>query len=446
MRLLLLFFTFLSLTSQAAEPTFFNLKIAYGEWTDSKRPSFLNGLVKKELIAELDSIYKAFPSNYEFIYSPKNGLLKVNVQCSFDFYSIVDGQLIKDYRFNNRGYTCGSNLFIRDEAYYILGGKGFWNNHIDLIKLDSLEGSWELTQTKNQPLNYYPIGTYQNSQGIVALFGDYYNPRVTQLEKEPFGFFMNWESKTWQPLVVETAGFDLSEIIQANPSQLFETEDYGFILSNTQLPTLGFNIWIIIEKETGKLYLYEGSKSFELATSNYKEIIGNTIRYLDYKNGSVTEGVETLIDLDQVRSKSREVGQITILKASSNEAKEKSTYLYILLISLLLLGVGLWKYLQSQKKKKELAQQAIEKTQEEPEDNAELLQQLLLHDGEKLSTEDFDRLLNIDQIGNFDSKRIKRSRLIIELNNQYQQKKGYPLITRIKNPDDKRFVFYKVTF
>lgn len=437
---------FLSLTLHAAEPTFFNLKISHAKWADGGRSSFLNGLVKKELIDQLDSIYASYPSNYEFTYSPKNGLLKVNVQCSFDFYSIVDGRLIKDYSFNNRGYTCGSNLFLRNEAYYILGGKGYWNNHIDLMKFDSLGGSWELTQAKNQPLNYYPIGTYQNKQGIMALFGEYYNPRITQLEKEPFGFFMNWESKTWQPLVVETEGFNLSEIIQANPSHLFETEDYGIILSNTQLPTLGFNIWILIEKETGKLFLYEGSKSFELVVTPYKEVIGNTIRYFEYKNGSINEGKEMLIDLDEIRGKSKEVGEIRILEATYPGEQEKSTYLLLLLFMLLLLGIGVWRYLLLQKKKKELLQQTLDENKDAPEDNFELLQQLLVHDGEKLSSEDFDRLLNIDQIGNFDSKRIKRSRLIKGLNTQYEEKKGYPLITRIKNPDDKRFVFYKITF
>lgn len=82
----------------------------------------------------------------------------------------------------------------------------------------------------------------------------------------------------------------------------------------------------------------------------------------------------------------------------------------------------------------------------EDDESTEILQKLLAHDGEKLSTEAFDMLLGIHQISNFDSKRIKRSRLIKSINKQYLDKKGFPLITRIKNPEDKRFVFYKITF
>jgi hypothetical protein len=75
-----------------------------------------------------------------------------------------------------------------------------------------------------------------------------------------------------------------------------------------------------------------------------------------------------------------------------------------------------------------------------------LLDKLLEHDGKKLTTEEFDKILGIHEITNFDSKRIKRARLIKEINLRYEEKKGMGLITRIKNPEDKRFVYYKITF
>ena len=87
-----------------------------------------------------------------------------------------------------------------------------------------------------------------------------------------------------------------------------------------------------------------------------------------------------------------------------------------------------------------------EKEEDLEEESGAILLQLLTHDGDKLSTDEFDMALGIHQIANFDSKRIKRSRLIKALNKQYEEKKGFPLITRIKNPEDKRFVFYKINF
>lgn len=105
------------------------------------------------------------------------------------------------------------------------------------------------------------------------------------------------------------------------------------------------------------------------------------------------------------------------------------------------------KQFQKKEKGENLPPLDLEKEGEDlEEENAEILQQLRLRNGEKLNTEEFDILLGIDQITNFDSQRIKRSRLIKALNKNYQEKNGFPLITRIKNPEDKRFVFYKITF
>jgi len=90
------------------------------------------------------------------------------------------------------------------------------------------------------------------------------------------------------------------------------------------------------------------------------------------------------------------------------------------------------------------SQQELQESPVQDEAFEELLQRLLPHHGEKLTTESFDTILGIDQITNFDSKRIKRSRLIKAINAYYTEKKGEPLITRIKNPEDKRYIYYKL--
>jgi hypothetical protein len=140
----------------------------------------------------LDSIYQKFPSGYEFIFDPSSQSLKVFVHCTFDFYSIENGQLIKEYQFANRGYTCGSYLYERNNSYHILAGRGLWNYHADLMQFDSLNGSWEFIQTKNQPMDYFPLGSYQTSKGIVTWLGEYNNPRISRLEEELNGFFFDF--------------------------------------------------------------------------------------------------------------------------------------------------------------------------------------------------------------------------------------------------------------
>jgi hypothetical protein len=440
---------FVSLNSLAADPEFYHLKVTTKRWEIAERSSFLEGRVGRGILNQLDNLYENLPSGYDLNYDPSSQTLKVFVHCSFDFYSIQNGQLVKEYQLANRGYTCGSYFFEKNNTYHILGGRGFWRTHSDLMEFDSLNGSWEFIQVTHQPLDYYPLGFYQTSKGIMTWLGEYNNPRIPRLEKEANGYFLDFEKMSWQPFKIEIEEFDLAEIAHANQSYLYETEDYAFSVTTTQLPKLGWYIWIIIEKETGKLFVYEGNKHTKMFDSPYFEVIGNTFRYFEYNKNSTTEGKEASIDLDVIRSQSREIGRLVLL-----DAKEKmetiSFFPFALWISFpAVLLLGFWMGWQFTNRKKGEALHAIapEKEVEDlEEENAEILQQLRLHNGEKLTTDEFDTLLGIQEISNFDSKRIKRSRLIKTLNKKYEEKNGFPLISRIKNPEDKRFVFYKITF
>ena len=440
---------FFSLTTKAADPEFYRLTVTTKRWEVAERSSFLEGRVSKEILNQLDSIYQKFPTGYDLNYDPSSQTLTVFIHCSFDFYSIQDGQLVKEYQFANRGYTCGSYFFEKNNTYYILGGRGLWNSHADLMEFDTLNGSWEFKQASYQPLDYYPLGAYQTSKGIMTWLGEYTNPRISRLEKEANGFFLDVEKKSWQPFKIEIEEFDLAEIAHANESQLYETEDYAFSVTRSQLPKLGWYIWIIIEKETGKLFIYEGNKHTEMYDSPFLEVIGNKFRYFEYTLNSTSEGKEKMIDLDLIRSQSREIGQLVLLDPKEN--KETTSFfslaLWIGFPAILLLGFWMGKQFQKKEKGENLPPLDPEKEGEDlEEENAEILQQLRLRNGEKLSTAEFDTALGIQEISNFDSQRIKRSRLIKALNKNYEEKNGFPLITRIKNPEDKRFVFYKITF
>lgn len=443
---------FFSFSTKAAEPEFYRLRASTKSWELAKKTFFLEGRVSSRLLQQLDSINQKTPSSYDFIYDPTDQSLKVFVQCSFDYYTIIDGQLIKEYKFANRGYTCGSYFYKRNNSYHILSGRGLWNNHADLMGFDSLDGSWEFIQAARQPLDYFPLGTYQTSKGIFNILGEYTNPRIPRLEKEANGFFLDLEKKSWHPIKIDIKEFDFAQIAHANESQLYETEDYAFSVTTSQLPSLGWYIWIIFEKETGKLFFYEGNKHTEMFNSPYYEFIGNKIHYLGFSNTNQLEGNEAMIDLDIIRSQSREIGQVVVL-----DAAEKTTTAS-LLSALPWIGfplvflLALWLGIQIQKRKITADQSSLNSDtetdgeQESEEGNAEILQQLLRHNGKKLSTEEFDTVLGIHEITNFDSKRIKRSRLIKSINKQHEEKNGFPLITRIKNSEDKRFIFYKITF
>lgn len=83
-------------------------------------------------------------------------------------------------------------------------------------------------------------------------------------------------------------------------------------------------------------------------------------------------------------------------------------------------------------------------TQVPPFKKLDTLELLLPYSGQLLTTETLDQLLGIDDQANFDSRRMKRARLINDINEKHLAQAGKELIIRDKKPEDKRYFFYKI--
>ena len=94
--------------------------------------------------------------------------------------------------------------------------------------------------------------------------------------------------------------------------------------------------------------------------------------------------------------------------------------------------------------KKILPKKKIEEPAEQPFKRLEPIELLLPFSGQLLTTETLDQLLGIDSQANFDSRRMKRARLINDINEKYFAQEGKELIVRDKKPEDKRYVYYKI--
>jgi hypothetical protein len=410
----------LTSASLGADYTWFSTST--NSWKNSGQSEFLEGKIPLAVLDSLDKIYKKFPYNY-IIYELDERLF-IQVRCTFDLYEIQEGKLVNKYIYSNRGYTCGTNTFVRDNTHYMLGGHGFWTNHLDLLSFDELHGSWELVVTKNQPPNYFSARVYQNSKGIYSLFGEQFNQRDGLDLKNSQGYFLDWKTKEWKEIEIQIEGLDLKDLIEKGGLYFTQTQDYAFWASTTVLNNIG---WNLIEKETGKIFYFD-SKNIDMGIGPYLEIVGNVLRY------TAPSGELKTLDLDQIRKQSKEVGYIRVKEGDAIEAS--STWGY--LIFFLLVGVG-WVVVRQvlPKMKKELV------PTKEPK-KPEPLEILLPYSGQSLSTEVLDQLLGIDSQANFDSRRMKRARLINDINEQYLAQKGKELIVREKRAEDKRYVFYKI--
>lgn len=391
-------------------------------WKTTSRSDFLGGKVSLAVLDSLDKIYERSP--HQYIMYELGAKHFVQVRCTFDLYEIQGDKLVNKYLYFNRGYTCGTNSFVRDNTHYLLGGHGFWTNHLDLLAFDELHGSWELITTKNQPKDYFSSLVYQNSTGVVALFGEEFNQRDGLELKKTQGYFLDWKTKEWKALEVQIEGLDLMDLFKKGGLYFLQTQDYAFWASTNGLKNIG---WNLIEKETGKIFFFD-AKNIDMGIGAYLEIVGNVLTY------PAPSGQLKTLDLDEIRKKSKEVGFVRVREASV--VKGNYTWGYLIFFAVVAFGWLVVKKILA-KKKIEADQTSVPKKRE-PQDL------LLPYSGQLLTTEALDQLLGIDSQANFDSRRMKRARMINEINEQYLVQAGKELIVREKKEEDKRYVYYKI--
>ena len=391
-------------------------------WKDKGQSDFLEGRLPRAVLDSLDKIYEKSP--YRYLIYELGSKRYVQVGCTFDLYEVDGDRLVNKYVYFNRGYSCASNSFVRENTHYMLGGHGFWQSHMDLLSFDELHGSWELQVTKDQPDNYFSQFVYQNSKGVFSLFGTTSNQRYAIDSKNLQGYFLDWETKAWKEIEVVIEGLSLEELAEKGGLYFVQTEDYAFWASTSGLKNIG---WNLIEKETGKIFYYE-SKNVDMGLSPFLEIKGNVLHY------SMPSGEFKVLDLAQIRQKSTEVGYVRVKEAAAFGIA--SPWAYILFFVVVAVG---WLLV-----KKTLPKKKMEELEEQPAKRLEPIQLLLPYSGQLLTTETLDQLLGIDTQANFDSRRMKRARLINEINEHYLAQAGKELIIRAKKPEDKRYVFYKI--
>ncbi len=411
------------LVSSASLAAEFNSLVTFTKsWKDKGRTDFLEGKLPISVLDSLDKIYEKSPHQY-LIYELGTKLY-VQVACTFDFYEVSGDKLVNKYVYFNRGYSCASNSFVRENTHYMLGGHGFWQSHMDLLTFDELHGSWELQVTKNQPEHYFSQFVYQNSKGLFSLFGTTFNPRYGIDSKNLQGYFLDWETKAWKEIELVIDDLALEELVEKGGLYFVQTQDYAFWATTNGLKNIG---WNLIEKETGKIFYYE-SKNVDMGLSPYLEIKGNVLSYI------MPGGEQKTLDLDEIRKKSKEVGFVRVKEAASFGMNY--TWAYGLFFVVVAVGFLLVKKILPKKK--------TEAPEVHPAKRLEPIELLLPYSGQLLTTETLDQLLGIDDQANFDSRRMKRARLINDINEKYFAQEGKELIVRDKKPEDKRYVYYKI--
>lgn len=73
-----------------------------------------------------------------------------------------------------------------------------------------------------------------------------------------------------------------------------------------------------------------------------------------------------------------------------------------------------------------------------------ILKKVIAYSGENFKSDELDDLFQIKYDLNYDSRRVRRSRIIRDLNMEYQKLEGKDIIMRQKNPKDKRYIIFRI--
>ncbi|RPA69778.1 hypothetical protein EF405_00320 [Cyclobacteriaceae bacterium YHN15] len=388
--------------------------------------SFLPEGLNLDFLDSLNKVYHDKEKSYSIFKSQKGYML--HVRCTFDLFRLSENGIENLYKFDNRGYNCNTALFERDGRIYSQGGYGFWNYHSDLMVLDEENGSWEFVKTINQPLNFTGRRAILDS-GLLVLFGSYKNVRTELNKIENHGWFLDWESKTWNRIKIKIDGADIADFRSADYFGTINLKDYLFFGSE-KVNIAERGLYFIDKNSLEISFLQRGNLDFY--KSPYIQVIDNTIYFQNLK------GVHQTLDISLLQKKADKVGHIEIIKSSGSLFDRfKYPFLVLFALSVFLLIPFLNRKLRKKEPEKE-------STCEEPGIDviSATIKKLSAISGQTLAIDDLDSILGIQHIPNLDNRRVRRSRMITDINTNYRFSNGKNLINRVKKPDDKRYTYY----
>jgi len=426
-RYLIILLFFIASTSKGQEYYFFR--------TDPFNYYRINGFtflpkgLNLEFLDSLNNVYNNRERSY-YIFNSQKGY-KLHIRCTFDLFQLSDKGIENLYKYDNSGYLCRPKMFERDGEIYNLGGYGLWNHNSDLIVFKESNGSWEFVATVNQPLDYTGQSFISDS-GIFVLFGNHVNPRIPLNKMEDHGYFLNWENKEWHRIKVHIER--KSRLVVKNTVYYnghIELKDF-FMFKNND-PDVSKEGLYFIDKNT--LDIFFKRESFEdLYASPYIQIIDNTIFYQN------SMGAHYSMDIESMFNKSKKVGYIEIINNPRNIFELYRYHLLIFLgFTVILLSIFLYRRFKKKKPGKETPHDVIEISV-----ITGIISKLESVSGQTLDIADLDKILGIHNIPNLDNRRVRRSRMVMDINTNYRFSKGKDLIRRVKKSDDKRYTYYTI--
>jgi hypothetical protein len=342
-------------------------------------------------------------------------------QLKGDSIERIDYSIFHGGNFNRFSFTDSQNI-------YLLGGYGMFVTHNNLEAFDLKSKEWYIKATTGpkppfvcgftfKSGNY--VYTFNNIKGGNNTEPDEFNKDIYRLDLKTF----SWEK-------FENLNTNLEFVFNTviNRVEVFYTKDYFLNIT-------GDNFVIINPKNLD--YIILDKHGLKHRTYSFK-IHGNHL-YIKHKSSSEINENEQVFDIDSLYKTNQSIAVPLILTPNWLQIFNLKYSKRVYIILLLLLFVYVLNYLFHKLKKRAKEKKKIISPQTPNNEKSHPLIQVILSSSKtELSADELDALLGIDYMEQ-ESRKMKRHRLIIQLNEIYPN-----LLSREKDQSDKRKTIFKV--
>jgi len=383
--------------------------------------SITHGIISAEMFYHLPAINDGTGSLYDFTFL--DSVIFLTKRCDFRVWKWSETEGWQNlYSQQNRGW-CMSNRYIRNNELLGFTAKGFWTSQSGLYVFDKTLGNWDLLDVRNSPKTYVSSGDFKiGKDTIVSVFGKKVELGQSYESEMLEGYGLNLKTHTW---------FRVESKIELKAKMNTLLGGIVFDFENSVLIIKGESS-LFIEKKSKKVFY----RPIEYIDDNKIEFC-----YNDCMKALIIHGGMQKVIIPRLEKDAKYMGEIcftdieNISDIDSFTAAMRFPWFWGGSL-LLVLGFVLGLFLMTTKK--------LKKRTLGSHNHTDLIKKLIQENDVLLATHELDNLLVISGDLNADSRRVKRSRIIHEVNSEYQLMAGKKLITRERDPKDKRYMLYRI--
>ena len=325
----------------------------------------------------------------------------------FNLFAWKKGIWVDISKSKYHGYNHMSKKFIFNNSIYSFGGYGFWREHGDLIKYDWDRNEWEsVTLITNEDIGNNASFIHDHYLYVINPVSR--NQHINQNNKHGGIYQIDLLTRKVDVLSIDSK-LDLLKF-----GMRIETQNY-------YIPTR--DPFHIIDKINMKFKLSDITYALNLSKQSYKSLILIRGDSLTIQN---TDTAPNIIQLNfDFIYKNAPFPERSILK------NYMSTLFGVIVVIFVLFGFIIYN--------KKVRSKKITPSFIHP-----ILDKIIVHSGKVLKQEEFDSILEIDQLISIDNQKTKRANIFKDVNSEYCKYYGIDLIKRIPDPSDRRKYLYQI--